>query len=62
VRIFNFTWPGFGPLFVAQDKGFFASEAIEVSLIRNDDHTAAFAGLAAGQVDAVAGSLQDIVP
>jgi NitT/TauT family transport system substrate-binding protein len=29
-------------------------------LIRKDDHTAAFAGLAAGQVDAVAGSLQDI--
>jgi NitT/TauT family transport system substrate-binding protein len=30
-------------------------------LIRNDDHNAAFAGLADGQVDAVAGSLQDIV-
>ena len=32
-----------------------------MSLIRSDDHTATFAGLAAGQIDAVAGSLQDIV-
>jgi NitT/TauT family transport system substrate-binding protein len=61
LRIFHFTWVGFGPLFVAQDRGFFAKEAIEVSLIRNDDHTAAFAGLAAGQVDAIAGGLQDVV-
>jgi NitT/TauT family transport system substrate-binding protein len=61
LRIFHFTWVGFGPLFVAQDKGFFAQEGIEVSLIRNDDHTAAFAGLAAGHVDAVAGGLQDVV-
>jgi NitT/TauT family transport system substrate-binding protein len=61
LRIFHFTWVGFGPLFVAQDKGFFADEGIEVSLIRNDDHAAAFAGLAAGQVDAIAGGLQDVV-
>jgi NitT/TauT family transport system substrate-binding protein len=61
LRIFYFTWVGDGPLFVAQEKGFFAKEGIEVSLIRSDDHTATFAGLAAGQVDAVAGSLQDIV-
>jgi NitT/TauT family transport system substrate-binding protein len=58
MRIFYFTYTGFGPLFVAQDRGFFAQEGLEVSLIRNDDHTA---GLAGGQVDAVAGSLQDIV-
>jgi NitT/TauT family transport system substrate-binding protein len=61
LRLFHFTWVGYGPLFVAQEKGFFAREGIEVSLIRNDEHNAAFAGLADGQVDAVAGSLQDIV-
>lgn len=61
LRIFHFTWVGFGPLFVAQEKGFFTKEEIEVSLIRNDDHTAAFAGLAAGHADAIAGGLQDVV-
>ena len=30
LRIFHFTWVGFGPLFVAQEKGFFAKEGIEV--------------------------------
>ena len=61
LRIFHFTYVGDEPLFVAQEKGFFAKEGIEVSLIRSDEHTAMFAALAAGQVDAVAGSLQDIV-
>jgi NitT/TauT family transport system substrate-binding protein len=61
LRIFYFTYVGHGPLLVAQDKGFFAEEGIDVSLIRSDEHTAMFAALAAGQVDAVAGSLPDIV-
>ena len=61
LRIFYFTWVGFGPLFVAQEKGFFAKEGIEVELINIDDHAAAFAGLVAGQVDAIAGGLQDVV-
>jgi NitT/TauT family transport system substrate-binding protein len=61
LRIFYFTYVGHGPLLVAQDKGFFAKEGIDVSLIRSDEHTAMFAALAAGQVDAIAGSLQDIV-
>ena len=34
LRGFHFTWVGFGPLFVAQDKGFFAQEGLEVSLIQ----------------------------
>jgi NitT/TauT family transport system substrate-binding protein len=28
LRIFHFTWVGFGPLFVAQDRGSFAKEGI----------------------------------
>jgi NitT/TauT family transport system substrate-binding protein len=59
LRVFHFTWVGYGPLFVAQEKGLFAREGIEVALIKNDDHTAAFAGLATGQADAIAGGLQD---
>ena len=43
LRIFYFVWVGYGPLFVAQEKGFFAREGVEVELINNEDHTAAFA-------------------
>ena len=59
LRIFYFIWVGYGPLFVAQEKGFFAKEGVEVELINNEVHAAAFGGLFSGQVDAVAGALLD---
>jgi NitT/TauT family transport system substrate-binding protein len=59
LRIFYFQWAGYGPLFLAQEKGLFAKEGIEVSLINNEIHAAAFAGLLDGQVDAVATAIID---
>ncbi len=59
LRIFYFIWVGYGPLFLAQEKGFFAKEGVEVELINIDVHAAAFGGLFAGQVDAMAGALLD---
>lgn len=59
LRISYFTWVGNGPLFVAEEKGLFVKEGVEVQLINIDDHTAAFAGLFAGQVDAIEGAAQD---
>jgi hypothetical protein len=52
---------GYGPLFVAEERGFFAKEGVAVELINIDDHTAAFAGLFAGQVDAVAAGTQHVL-
>ena len=59
LRIFYSIWLGYGPLFVAREKGLFAREGIEVELINNEVHAAAFGGLFSGQVDAVAGALLD---
>lgn len=59
LRLRYAVWPGFGPLFVAKEKGFFAEEGVEVELIEMEEHTAAFAGLAAGQVEAILGSAPD---
>jgi NitT/TauT family transport system substrate-binding protein len=60
LRIFYFIWVGYGPFFVAQEKGFFAKEGVEVELINVEDHTTAFSGgLYAGQVDAVTAVVQD---
>jgi NitT/TauT family transport system substrate-binding protein len=61
LRIFYFTWVGFGPLFVAQEKGFFDNEGVEVELINIEDHTAAFSGLFDGQVAAIAAGTQDVL-
>ncbi|MCC2664941.1 MAG: putative sulfonate/nitrate transport system substrate-binding protein [Geminicoccaceae bacterium] len=58
-RISYSIWPGNGPFFVAQEKGLFAKEGIEVELINIEDHAAIFAALAAGQVQAVQGAFQD---
>lgn len=60
LRIFYFNWAGFGPFFLAQDKGFFADEGIEVDLINVEETYAAYAGLAVGHVDAVAAIIQDV--
>jgi NitT/TauT family transport system substrate-binding protein len=59
LRISYFIWPGNGPFFVAQEKGFFAKEGVEAELVNIEDHTAIFAALAAGQIDAVQGAFQD---
>jgi NitT/TauT family transport system substrate-binding protein len=61
LRISYFTWVGYGPLFVAAEKGFFAQEGVTVELINIDDHTAAFSGLFAGQIDAIAAGTQDVL-
>lgn len=61
LRIIYAIWVGYGPLFVAQEKGFFADEEVEVALINFDDQPAAYAGLFAGQVDAVASAMDEAV-
>jgi NitT/TauT family transport system substrate-binding protein len=60
LRIFYFNWAGYGPFFLAQEKGFFAREGIEVELINVEETHAAYAGLSADHVDAIAAALPDI--
>jgi len=62
LRIGYLTWVGFGPLFVAQEKGFFAKEGVQVELIDMAIHEAMYAGLFAGQVDAVTATVDDMLP
>jgi NitT/TauT family transport system substrate-binding protein len=54
-------WVGYGPLFVAAEKGFFAKEGVEVELIQIEDDTATLAALFAGQIDALATATQTAV-
>jgi NitT/TauT family transport system substrate-binding protein len=61
LRVAHTVWVGFGPLFIAREKGFFAREGVEAELINIDDHTAAFSGLFAGQIDAIAAGTQDVL-
>jgi NitT/TauT family transport system substrate-binding protein len=60
LRIRYGVWVGYGPLFIAQEKGFFAKEGVAVQLIKMDEHTAAFAAMAAGRIDAAAATVSDV--
>jgi NitT/TauT family transport system substrate-binding protein len=62
LRIGYLTWVGIGPLFVAQEKGLFTKEGIEVELINMAIHEAMYAGLFAGQIDAIDATVDDMLP
>jgi NitT/TauT family transport system substrate-binding protein len=62
LRIGYLTWVGIGPLFVAQEKGLFTKEGIEVEPINMAIHEAMYAGLFAGQIDAIDATVDDMLP
>src|SRR3954452_12832000 len=47
------TWVGDGPFYLAQDKGYFKDEGVDVELQIMEDSKFIFAALAAGKVDGV---------
>ena len=54
-------WPGWFPLAVAEEKGFFDAEGVDVNLKFFNDYTASIDALNAGQVDANAETLNDTI-
>ena len=62
LRIGYLTFVGLGPVFVAQEKGLFAKEGVEVELINMAIHEAMYAGLFAGQVDVIDATVDDMLP
>jgi NitT/TauT family transport system substrate-binding protein len=55
-------WPGWFPLKVAEEKGFFTEEGVTVDLRYFTDYTASIDALNAGQVDANTQTLNDTLP
>lgn len=53
-KIGHSTWVGYGPFFVAQKKGYFKEEGLDVELVTIEDVKVRFAALAAGRIDAMA--------
>ena len=62
LRIGYNIWVGFGPLFVAKERGLFAEEGVEVELINMAIHEALYAGLFAGQIDVSDATVDDMLP
>lgn len=53
------TWVGYGPFYIAQEKGFFEEEGIEVELVKMEDIALQMGALAADQIQ-VAGATPDV--
>ncbi|MBI1217642.1 MAG: aliphatic sulfonate ABC transporter substrate-binding protein [Rhodobacteraceae bacterium] len=45
------TWVGYGPLYIAQDKGFFKEEGLDVDLVKMEDVKTRMPALMAGRLD-----------
>jgi NitT/TauT family transport system substrate-binding protein len=58
LRIAYVVWVGFGPLFLAQEKGFFADEGVEVHMINTEGGH--WEAVLDGQVDALGTSINSM--
>ncbi len=58
-KIAHTTWVGYGPLYLARDKGFFKDEGVVVELIVTEEKSLQMGALMAGRVDAVAGTVDE---
>ncbi|MDX6804861.1 ABC transporter substrate-binding protein [Terrihabitans rhizophilus] len=52
IRVLSPTWPGFAPVFVAMDKGYFKELGLEVDLRFEDDRANVMAAYARGDIEA----------
>jgi NitT/TauT family transport system substrate-binding protein len=61
VKINILTWPGYGPIYVAQAKGFFDQEGVQVDCTIQEDTQARQAALVGGQIDLVGITLESVI-
>lgn len=57
VRIAHSTWVGYGPLYIAQDKGFFKKHGVDVELIVMEEPKERFPAMRAGRIDMIASTV-----
>jgi NitT/TauT family transport system substrate-binding protein len=55
------TWVGYGPLFVAREKGYFREEKVDVELVGIEDPREAALALAAGRIHGIAWTVDAMV-
>jgi NitT/TauT family transport system substrate-binding protein len=57
LRVRYAVWVGYGPLFLAQQKGYFAAEKVEIELRQIEDPGDAFRAIVAGQLDGLVSTI-----
>jgi NitT/TauT family transport system substrate-binding protein len=54
-------WVGYGPLFIAKEKGYFKDEKVEVQLVNVEDPKEGFFAMSAGRLDGVVSTIDTMV-
>ena len=61
IRLNIVTWPGYGPIYLAQEKGFFDEEGVKVDCRIQENTQARRAALIAGEIDLIGITLESII-
>jgi len=59
LKLAHSTWVGYGPFYIARDKGFFKEEGVDIELTIMEDTPSKMGALQAGQVDLVASTVDE---
>ena len=59
LRLAHSTWVGYGPFYIARDKGYFKEEGVDVKLIIMENTSLKMGALMAGKIDAVASTADE---
>jgi len=59
LKLAHSTWVGYGPFYIARDKGFFKEEGVDVELVIMEDTPIKMGALMAGQIDLVASTMDE---
>ena len=59
LKLAHSTWVGYGPFYIARDKGFFKEEGVEVELTIMEDTPLKMGAFLAGQIDMVASTADE---
>jgi len=57
IKIAHSIWVGYGPLFIAKEKGFFAKHGVDVELVKIEETKARFPAMLAGTVHMIASTV-----
>ncbi len=59
LKLAHSTWVGYGPFYIARDKGFFKDEGVDVEIVIMEDTAIKMGALVAGQIDIVASTVDE---
>ena len=59
LKLAHSTWVGYGPFYIAQEKGFFAEEGVEIELTIMESTPLKMGAFMAGRVDLVASTADE---